>query len=891
MTVVHSVILAALVAVLPLTTGRLEAQQRGTADLAALAKGLTVTPRVLVVGMHPDDEDSQLLAWFARGNQVQTAYLSITRGESAGNFLGPASGPTLGAVRTQETLAARRIDGAEQFFTRMYDFGFAPTDSALFTRWNRDSLVGDIVMAIRSFRPHVVVALTPTDTSDRDAQHLALAAIARAAFEAAGDPKRFPPLSFGDAWGPSKLYHRGPGIAVDASGFNATLGMTYAEIARTARAEHRSQGLRDINAARPPRMELQRILVGHQGKADDEQSVFDGIDTSLARFSEGLPPVSATFLPTIVALGDSARHASVEALARFASTVSDARKVTAHCRHPARVIAPNAPRAFACNQVLLDFDASLDLMLERANAALLAAARVTVEAIADRELLATSDTATVTLRVHNHGHHPVTIGRISSWGDVDTASGAAEVHGGTSVSIPRRVMGLSQRYQWWMGTRANNRYTVPVSSIDGVLREVRVRTDTAAPSPAAMQANGVFSRMMTSGVAIPEGLRRTSDLTVSMTVAGAPVTVSVTPVFRYADAVVGLQERPLAGVPDITINLNRALSFVPVGQKLDRAIHVSIASHTSKWQSLSLRIVTPPGVRDSLSPRGFRLAPRDKRDVEVHIRGTMSPGEKQPFGVIGSVSGQAPFSAGFRTTQYPELLPIRVSWQSGMWLQPVEITVPKGLVVAYVQGVSDDVPLALQDVGVSVVTIPPADLLAWDLKRISTIVFGPRAFEAHPELLQQMPRFMNFARNGGTIVVQRGGLATLQSGALPFFVDLGTPSTQRISDPAAPVARITAAPKVLQWPNLIGANDWKDWVSERAPFAPTRVDPQYEQVIETYDAGGPPNRNAILVARLGKGLFVFSALTLDEQIAAGVPGALRILVNLMSAGLTPPITR
>jgi LmbE family N-acetylglucosaminyl deacetylase len=873
----------------------LGAQQRDAASLLSLVNGLTVTPRVLVIGMHPDDEDSQLLAWLARGKHVQTAYLSITRGESAGNFLGSATGITLGAVRTQETMAARRIDGAEQFFTRMYDFGFARSDSELFGRWNRDSVLADMVMTIRSFRPHVIVANTPTDTADHDMQHAALRQLAIDAVRFADDKAKFKPLDFGDAWTPGKLLVRGaPRILIDASAYDRTLGATYSDIALRARAQHRSQGLVDLGAKRSPMI----LLAPVSDAAASDSTLFGGIDTTIARLAPS--QFLGSILERYVSHADSARallhpgnpELAIAHLSRAATFAAALRAGSPTCRHPAAVVSTSSPGAFDCTAAQLDLDASLDLMTARSVAALLGAAGVTIEATADRELVAASDSAVVTLRITNNGSRAIGVTRVAIWGDVDTSTVAQDIAPGASAIITRRVAGLSQRYHWWMGPRAANRYAMPVSSIDGVAREVRMRPDTGRADPAAMIANGVITRMMTTGVAIPEHLRRTSDATVTLAVAGAAVTTSVGPVvFRYADPTVGMQERPIAGVADVTLNLNRALSFVPANTKLDRGIHVSITSHSTKAANLSLRIVTPPGVRDSLVPNAFRLAPRDRRDVEVQIRGTMPPGEKQAFGVIGSLSGRGPHAAGFRTTQYPELLPIRVSWQSGMWLQPVEITVPKTLVVAYVQGVSDDVAMALQDVNVSVVTIPVADLLSWDLKRISTLVFGPRAFEAHPELLQQMPRFMNWARSGGTIVVQRGGPTTLTSGALPYFVDLGSPRTQRVSDPAAPVARVVAAPRVLQWPNLIGADDWKDWISERAPFAPTQVDPKYERVIETQNAGDRPNQNSLLVARVGKGLFIYSALTLDEQIAAGVPGALRIMVNLLSAGLTPPGVR
>ncbi|HEX7939577.1 MAG TPA: PIG-L family deacetylase, partial [Gemmatimonadaceae bacterium] len=316
----QSVIIALAGAVLSLTPTRLSAQRATSgAELQALVNGLTVTARVLVVGMHPDDEDSQLLAYLARGHQVQTAYLSVTRGESAGNFLGPASGTTLGAARTQETLAARRIDGAEQFFTRMYDFGYARSDSELFARWNRDSLVGDIVTVIRSFRPHVIVVNAP-DSADDDVQHRALFALVTDARRAAAKGDRYRPLDFGDPWG-ATLFRRGAGdITMDADSLDPVLGETYAAIAERARAQYRTQGLLDLTKRPSPLLRLAEILppsgTDSTRGADGvlRTTVYDSLrtgnflapaDTSLSRLRAGAPPEVARLIPPIAAHADS----------------------------------------------------------------------------------------------------------------------------------------------------------------------------------------------------------------------------------------------------------------------------------------------------------------------------------------------------------------------------------------------------------------------------------------------------------------------------------------------------------------------------------------------------------------------------------------------------------
>jgi hypothetical protein len=218
-----------------------------------------------------------------------------------------------------------------------------------------------------------------------------------------------------------------------------------------------------------------------------------------------------------------------------------------------------------------------------------------------------------------------------------------------------------------------------------------------------------------------------------------------------------------------------------------------------------------------------------------------------------------------------------------LWVQPVEVDVPPTLSVIYVRGIGDDVPAALRQIGVTVVIVPAEDFLTIDISKINTVVLGPRALELHPEIAAQRARLLDYVRNGGTLVVLRGGIPTLQW--LPTPSGVLRPSPERITMPDAPVVVDQRGARILTWPNVIRAEDWKDWVSARAELVPSSAGGS--KPLEIHDPGQLENRNALLVWHLGKGAFVYTALTLDQQIGAGVPGALRLLVNLLCAGMTP----
>ena len=291
--------LALLAAVAPwLAAQRIGAQSpapRASADqsaleLSRLVHGLTTTARVLVVGMHPDDEDTQLITWLSRARNVETAYLSITRGEAGVNFGGSESGNSLGAIRTEEVLAARRIDGAEQYFTRAYDFGSARNESDVLKRWNRDSIVGDIVAVIRSFRPQVIVAMLPDSAVAGDGQHQALELFVAQAYLASTNTGRFPVEPFGIPWLVSRIYRPGRGFTIETSGYDRVSGKTYAELAMESRAQHRSQGLRDLAQPRPTRIELRRLALKAGDSTAGDHSLFSGLDTSFVRLGREAPP-------------------------------------------------------------------------------------------------------------------------------------------------------------------------------------------------------------------------------------------------------------------------------------------------------------------------------------------------------------------------------------------------------------------------------------------------------------------------------------------------------------------------------------------------------------------------------------------------------------------------
>ena len=878
----RALLTGALILFLPVVAAG--AQESGAVSLDQRVRGLTVTARVLIIGAHPDDEDTRLITWLSRARNIETAYLSLTRGESGLNVAGYEVGDGLGAVRTAEVLEARRIDGAQQFFTRAFDFGFSRTAVETFRNWPHDALLGDMVTIIRAFRPHVIIALYTGTPADGDGHHEASALLARKAFDVAGDTATFPVARHGFPWSPSALYGPGSGLTIDVGGFDPVSGRTWTALADESRAVHRTQGYPDSLLRQTSDsgrvITLARIATNAKDSvpALTGASLFDGIDTTFARLGAVGTDTVKRIVHMIAVLADSARSqldlrqpdGAVSYLARAARLADWVRGRTPRCLHPSPNASPFPSPATVCGRPdRLDVDAALDLVMRRASEAAFIAAGIEVTMVADREQVAYGDSVPATLTVANHGRSSLQLAAVSISGSVERRVRPLQIPPDSTALWTFPVQVLGSTVPWWLGQRVLNLYEPFVSALDGVAR------------PAATP-----DRVTIPAVAIPENIRRVSDVTVLVRIAGQLIGMSVGPiVHRTADPLGGVQDRVVTGVPPIALGFDHSLEWVPAGKPVDRLLRFSLQSNADSTRTVALNLVAPPGLRVDSLPKTITLAPHRGTELLLRVRGTLGPG-RHPFGLFGRDVDSAEFDRGLRTIRYPHLRPIQLSRGSGLWLQGVEIMVPSRLNVAYLQGVGDLITPYLRQLGVRLTVLDYDELLNADLSRFTTVVVGPRAYEAHPELVASNARLLEFARRGGTLLVLGGTAATYAYDVFPFPLGPAPDGvTDRVTEETAPVSVVSPAPRLLNWPNQITKADWGGWVGERASFMPRVIDPRYATPLEVHDPDQTESRGALLVAPLGKGTYVFTTLALVQQLPAAVPGAARLFVNLMSAGL------
>jgi LmbE family N-acetylglucosaminyl deacetylase len=848
---------ACVLCLLILAAPRLRAQERGAAALGELIEGLGTTTRVLMIGAHPDDEDTQVITWLAKARHVETAYLSLTRGDGGQNLIGNELGPELGMIRTEELLAARRIDGGRQYFTRAYDFGFTKTLDETMQRWPHDSILKDMVEIVRAFRPHVIIAVWTGTPADGHGQHQYAGVLAREVFDAAADSVRFPASSNGGLppWVTPKFYRGGyraqRTLSFDVGEFDPLLGVSYSEIASVSRSQHRSQGQGELQQ-RGPRADGVRLDVSRvSNPAAPERGLFDGIDSSWTRFR------SLSLADSVRAAVDSlvAAEAAVRGSMRLANPSEMVAPLAAYLRLASRALAgvrcttldPASSGLPACTGATGDLALALTSTRDRAIAALLDAASVEVDATAPRELVAEGDSLPVTISVYNDGSTPITLERAALAGQSGGRAGAATVgvHGVWRDTLVYRA-GQMPTVSWWLRhPRRGDTFVQPMS-------EMIVGDDR-------LQNTGADVVLRVAGVAVP--------------VRTGPI------VYRFADPARGEVRRPIATVPEISVLLEHEIEYARAGVPFDRTFVVSLHSAATAPRDVDVTLHLPAGLRADTAVRRVTLGPQGDGQVSFRVQGRLTAGVDS-IAARASAGGRQ-FSLGFVPIEYEHIRPLRYYRPSTVVLQAVNATFAN-LKVGYVRGVGDNVMPMLEELGLSVTPIDPARLPQTRLSELTTIVLGPRAYEANPALVANNAALMRFVRAGGTIVTQYGQYEYARPGILPYPITLGRPA-DRVTDETAPVRVLDPSSPLLASPNRIVESDFSNWVQERSLYMPRTFDREYRALFSMNDPGEPPNDGAVLVAPVGKGTYIYTTMSFFRQLPAGNPGAARLFINLLSA--------
>jgi hypothetical protein len=471
--------------------------------------------------------------------------------------------------------------------------------------------------------------------------------------------------------------------------------------------------------------------------------------------------------------------------------------------------------------------------------------------------VAEGDTVPVTITLYNQGSSDVALLGAGAWtmGGVAPAmtAGPGVVPADSAGRITVPVSPPTATVPWWLAVGRRGDVFVPPG--DG---------STAAEN-----------------IAIGEDRVAETQAVADLRIAGVPFRATVGPIiYRFADPARGERRRPLAAVPAVNMLFDDEVEYARAGVPLDRVYTVHLRSSTSAPRSVSVALELPTGLTADSLVRRAALEPFGSATLNFRVRGTLRAGRY--LLTATATSGRETFRSGYVPMIYEHIRPLRYYRPAVVQLEAVEAALPRNPTVAYIPGVGDNVAPMLSQLGLRVTLVAPEQLEGTDLSRFGAVVVGPRAFAASAALAARAPRLQDYARAGGTVVVQYGQQEMQTPGILPYPITLAR-TAARVTDEQAPVRVLDAGNRLLATPNRITQSDFAGWVQERAVYMPTTFDPHYRALLEMHDPGEPENRSAVLVAPLGKGAYVYTTLALFRQLPAGVPGGARIFLNLLAA--------
>ena len=833
------------------------------AELRVALRRLQVTGSVLYVGAHPDDDNTSLLACLARGRLLRAAYLSLTRGDGGQNILGGEQGDALGVLRTQELLASRRLDGAEQYFTRALDYGFSKSSDEALAIWGHERILADVVWVIRRFRPDVIVDRFGTDASGGHGHHTAAAILTGEAFRAAADSTRFPEqLKYVTTWQAKRLvwnrFASGPAgqtpgpeqrVTLDAGAYDPALGLSYPEIGGRARSLNRSQG----TGTRERRGPVLESFVHRDGEPA-ERDLLDGVDPGWSRVGGG---------------------ATVEGLLRDAERQFDP-------DHPSAIL-PILVRAHAA-MAALPRDPLVSRKLRELEDVMRSCAGLWLEAIAQTPTVSPGDSLRVTFTAINRSPSPFALARIELpfGARAFYAAGAAPAATpGPPGSPPAPVAADSS------APADRTPRPLPANQPVVAVGSILLPTDLPFTQPDWLRERplaGSFQiadprRIAEAENAPAVAARATVDF------AGEPVTFEVPVVYRWTDRVYGDRYRDLEVLPPVTCRFDQGVYLFAQPPPRKARLPVQIVREVRLAVQSTRGPVT--GVARLLPPAGWRAEP-----AEIPV--TLAAGAEEILSFRVTAGGRAEaetlraeVEAGGRTyssrlerIDYPHV-PIQAL------LSPCEANLVhvdlerRGEQIAYLMGPGDDVPVALRQMGFRVTLLDDDEVESADLSRFSCVVAGVRAYNTRPRLRVLEPRLLDYVKNGGRLVVQyctpEDALKD-RLGPWPLTI-----SRDRVAVEEAEMRFLAPAHPLLNVPNQITARDFGGWVQERGLSYANPWDPRYDAVLSANDPGEPPRDGGLLYTKYGQGVFIYTGLAFFRQLPAGVPGAWRLFANLVSA--------
>ncbi len=786
----------------------------------------------LYVAAHPDDENTRLIAYLSNESKAHTAYLSLTRGDGGQNLIGPEIRELLGVIRTQELLAARRIDGGHQLFTRANDFGYSKTPEETLEIWDKDQVLADVVWAIRKWQPDIIVNRFSHDKKRRThGHHTASAMLSYEAFDLTGDEKSFPEqLKYVSPWQPSRLFFntswwfygnreafesadKSNMTSVDIGTYYPLLGKSNSEIASESRSMHKCQGF-GSTGSRGTSKEYLELLKGMA--IEEEGNLFAGINTSWTRL-EGGAPIGKMVEELIEKYNFSAPYESVPALIEIYNAISS--------------LPDSRWKDIKQKETEMLIEGCMGLYLE---------------AVAN-DFSATPGEK-ISLEIEATNRSPVPL-KIKSF-----------------VLLPmRKDTSLDIDIKENLSIQFKQAVVIP--------------NDAEITSPYWLKEKGSLGMYKVDDQllrGLPESQRFLKAAFI-LDIQGKEFTLVKDVIFKRNDPVDGEVVRPFEILKPIYANLESGV-FVFEDEN-PKPINVTLKAQKAGLEG-TLRLDLPRGWKASPSNINFSL---QLKGEEASYTFNVTPPKGQgvaEFGPIVSIDGNT-FNEALSNIEYDHIPPQMVAQESKAKFVRIDLK-KAGNKIGYLMGAGDDIPSSLRQIGYQVDLLQEKDIKAENLAQYDAVIAGVRAYNTLDRMPFYQPELLQYVKNGGTYIVQYNTSFRLkipEEELAPYPLKL---SRDRVTVEEAPVTFLYPKHKILNFPNKITKKDFDGWVQERGLYFPNEWGSEFIPILSCHDPGEDPKAGSLLVAEYGKGHYIYTGLSFFRELPPGVPGAYRLFVNLIS---------
>ena len=880
-------------------------QDQGILGLRLMLRRLGTTERLMQTVAHPDDEDGGMLTLESRGRGASVLLMTLNRGEGGQNKVGSNLSDVLGVLRTEELLAADEYYGVQERFSRVADFGFSKNPDETFAKWGGyDVALADMVRVIRTFRPDVLVARFSGTERDGHGHHQASSILTKKAFHSAADPKRFPEqIAQGlEPWQAKKLYIGnvcGFGattcpdanwtIKLNTGERSADLGESYVQFGMEGLRHQLSQGSANWTVEPGDRFTFYKlvdsIVPPKLDKDGHERDFFDGIDATLPGLAARLgaeeskvprlrQELSEIAGKVVQAEQDAQGNESSKAAAPLIGVVTGLEWANSEVRKSTLSIAARS-----------DLLARLEEKREQAATALNEALNVTLE-------------ATVVSRVGQDGE-PVKEITTKEADAITTVSPGQEFmvgldfHNGSKD--PLFIDGLKLEVPEGWGTISDKMKQVAIKPGDNlhVVFRLRVPKDTAytrpywhRDDPETESVNHIDDEKYATLPFPPPVLRARAEYSVApagTTAAKIKNDIGATVVTRFVDDAGTQRARPLAVVPGFSVVLEPGTQVISTHNGSGSTVAVGVTSNLSHETRGVLRLELPEGWRSDPAELAVEFKRRgEKQDFQFKVFPAGLQEGRMKVRAMLQVDGER-FSEGYTLVTREDLGSFYYYQPAVQRVSIVDVRAPHDLKIGYIMGAGDDIPTVLKQVGMDVTLIPPEKLASAELSQYGTIVLGIRAYDTQKDVVANNKKLLDFVAAGGTLVVQyNAGVGDFNSGHFtPYSAEL---SRARVSVEEAPVEILAPEDGIFHYPNAITPRDFDGWVQERGLYFMDKWDDHFKPLLSCHDPGEDAQKGGLLRAQYGKGTYIYTGYAFFRQLPAGVPGAVRLYVNLLSAG-------